>query len=110
MAKKNNDEMEQLRARIKEVESTNRVLRKRLKKLEGYHQQREDLVIEQEIEEEMSEIMEDRKTREIKRVDSIPVCPECNAILTVIKIAGRTITRCVNHPVCQYRHKATKDE
>ena len=110
MAKKINDEVEQLRVRIKDLESTNRVLRKRLKKLDAYHQQKEDLVIEQEIQEEMSEIKEDNENRERKRISEIPTCPECNASITTIKTAGRVFNRCTNHPVCQWRTKARIEE
>ena len=108
MAKKNNDEADQLRQKIKELESTNRVLRKRLKKLDAYHQQKEDLVIEAEINEEIADLTEERK--QYAKTNAVPTCPECEGTITVVKTAGRMFTRCGNHPVCQYRTKAVREE
>lgn len=106
--KRESSDEDELRKRIKELESTNRVLRKRLKKLEGYHQQKEDLVIEAEINEEIAELTDERK--QYAKTNAVPTCPECEGMITVVKTAGRMFTRCGNHPVCQYRTKAVREE
>ena len=83
------------------MESTVRVLRKRLKKLENFFQQKEDLQIEAEIKEEQDAILKD----EIN-FNKPQTCPDCTSMLSIVKMANRVFYRCSKHPYCKYRTKA----
>lgn len=98
--RKDSDETEQLRKRNKELESTIRVLRKRLKKLENFFQQKEDLEIEADIKEEQDDLTDEKKFNQPQS------CPDCTAILSIIKMANRVFYRCSRYPACKHRTKA----
>lgn len=84
-------EEERLQERIKELESTNKVLRKRLKKLESQKHIKEF---------EYVEVEKFHKTFISEK------CPECESgDLDLVKIANRVWKACKN---CAYRTKTQK--
>lgn len=98
--KKQQDETEQLKQKIKELESTNRVLRKRLKRLEQFAHEAEEIV-----ENEIESLKEEDNSQQDENK-----CPECGDYLNLVKIAGRSFKQCVGKPACKYRTKAIMDD
>lgn len=94
------DELEILKQENKKLEQTNRVLRKRLKRLEQFAEEDEDQKIEEEFKEEQPSIKDQDNNK----------CPECNDFLSVVKIAGRSFKQCNGKPLCKYRTKAVMDD
>lgn len=90
------DSIERLQGRIKELESTNKTLRKRLKRLEKYSEQFIETV-EAAVEESHEETQPQK---------SISRCPECvKGTMAIIKITDRQFERCQE---CGFRTKARK--
>jgi hypothetical protein len=102
--KKQLDDLDTLRNRVKEQEQTIKVLRRRLKKLEQFHMQKNDLELEAEIKEEMADLKDENKP------DEIPVCPECKGSLAIVKVANRVFSKCSNQPFCKWRSKSVIEE
>lgn len=105
--KKHLDENEQLKNRIRDLEQTNKTLRRRLKKLEQLTEQKDDLMLEQEIKE-----IEDQLTEELPHTkkEELQACADCGSPLSIVKMANRVFYRCNKHPHCRYRTKATIED
>lgn len=102
--KDDNDELHSLQKENRDLKSTIKSLRKKLKRLV----QLEQIEEEKKADEVEEEIAEDDKLNEVDLL-KINKCPNCGGDLAFVSVAGRKFTKCIKYPHCRYRTEAVKE-